>query len=248
MAAEKTTKRRKTGAKSEPSGGGGGGASMLRLRTDPRKERRYEPASSSGLYISVTGMAIGAVLLGAGVFGQWFRQTQAEPHPYAPWLLLAGALLLAAVGLFGPRSARPLRVGDAGVGSEKDGGEIERIEWRDVRRIVLGGDTLTVQSPGISIDIPVKLHGQGAARVLKEARARVPNTLDDVNDKALPALDDDAGEVIPLDAAQLAGAHCKASDKAIAFEKDVRLCGRCGEVYHKDSVPSKCLTCEAPLR
>ena len=48
--------------------------------------------------------------------------------------------------------------------------------------------------------------------------------------------------------AQLAGARCKASDELIAFEKDARLCGRCGEVYHKSHVPDRCLTCDAALK
>ena len=64
----------------------------------------------------------------------------------------------------------------------------------------------------------------------------------------LPKLDAGAGEVIPLEAPQLAGTRCKASDELIAFEKDARLCGRCGEVYHKDHVPPHCLSCEAKLK
>ena len=34
----------------------------------------------------------------------------------------------------------------------------------------------------------------------------------------------------------------------IAFEKDARLCGRCGELYHKSGVPYLCLTCDARLK
>jgi hypothetical protein len=54
--------------------------------------------------------------------------------------------------------------------------------------------------------------------------------------------------VVPLEPPQAAGQRCKASDKLIAFEKDARVCGRCGEVYHKEGVPSACLTCGAKLR
>src|SRR5262245_4431746 len=111
MAAEKTTRRRQ---RAQGDGSKEGGGSALRLRTDPRKARRYEPKSSSGAILSVLGMSIGAVLLGAGAYGQWIRQSfrpeTLEPHPYAPWLLLGGALVLAAVGLFGPRAAKPIRV------------------------------------------------------------------------------------------------------------------------------------------
>ncbi|MFT3769326.1 MAG: hypothetical protein QM820_28140 [Minicystis sp.] len=245
MAGEKTGKRKQ---KSAGGGGEGGGASALRLASDPRKERRYEPKASTTGVISVIALSIGAVLLGAGTYAQWFRAEALGPHPAAPWLLLAGALLLIAIALFGPRSATPLRVGDAGIGREKDGGEIERIEWRDIARIVLGGDALTIESPGNTLVVPVKLHPQAAARIVAEGRSRIPAKVEEINDDALDKLDDGEGTVLPLESAQVAGSRCKATDKLIAFEKDARLCGKCGEVYHKDAVPPKCLTCEAKLK
>ena len=266
MAAEKTKRRQKvatddpeTTAEAEPRAEGKGkvkaeikGKSMLRLRTDPRQERRYEPTASASAWISVLGLSIGSVLLGAGVYGQWLRVSLrpelTEPHPYASYLLMAGALVLGAVALFGPRQARPIRVGDAGLGVEKEPGDVERLEWRDVSRILVGGDMLTFQGPGSVLAISLSQHGQAAARALAEAKARIPSRLEDVDASAVPKLQQGAGEVIPLERAQLAGARCKASDELIAFEKDARLCGRCGEVYHKAHVPEQCLTCEAPLK
>jgi hypothetical protein len=53
--------------------------------------------------------------------------------------------------------------------------------------------------------------------------------------------------VIDLEPPQVAGLRCKATDRPITFERDARLCGRCGEVYHKDGAPKRCLTCEAQL-
>jgi hypothetical protein len=152
------------------------------------------------------------------------------------------------VALLGPRPARPVRVGDAGLGVEKGGDEIERLEWRDVSRILVDGDTITFQGPGTVLSIPLKQHAQAAARALAEAKARIPKKLEDVDTSAVPKPETGAGEVRPLEAAQLAGSHCKASDELIAFEKDARLCGRCGEVYHKAHVPDACLTCGAPLK
>ncbi len=120
MAAEKTTKRRQKAATSDA----GSQTSMLRLRTDPRQERRFEPATPASAWISVLGLSIGSVLLGAGVYGQWlrasFRADVTGPHPYASYLLMAGALVLAAVALFGPRQIKPIRVGDAGLAVEKE--------------------------------------------------------------------------------------------------------------------------------
>jgi hypothetical protein len=52
----------------------------------------------------------------------------------------------------------------------------------------------------------------------------------------------------PLEPPQIAGQSCKATGKVISFEKDARLCGQCGELYHKSGVPDRCLTCDARLR
>jgi hypothetical protein len=70
----------------------------------------------------------------------------------------------------------------------------------------------------------------------------------DIKEDALAAPDDAAGEVATLEPPQVAGLRCKATDKIIAFEADARLCGRCGEVYHKEGVPARCGTCDAALR
>lgn len=256
MAAEKTIKRRQRSGK-------GSGATALRTGSDPRQERRYEPKASPSAVISMVVLSVGAVLLGVGTYGQWLRRWGYEaftahpdpavaealvPHPAAAWILLAGALALIAVALFGPRPVRPIRVGDAGIGAEIEENEIERVAWKDVTRILLGGDMLTVESAGTNLSIPVKLQPQAAARVVAEARQRIPAKLEDVDDATLAKLDDAEGELRPLDPPHVAGARCKATDRLIAFEQDARLCGRCGEVYYKESVPEQCLSCEAKLR
>ena len=254
MAGEKTTRRK------QKSSRGDGDGTALRTGADPRMERRYEPKASPGAVISWLVLSIGTVLLGAGTYAQWLRDVAppligghapAEPlgpHPAAVWLLLAGALSLIAIAVFGPRTARPVRVGDGGVGTEVEADEIERVEWHDVTRILLGSDLLTIESPGTNLSIPVKLHPQAAARVVAEAKKRIPARIEDVDAAGFEKLDDAEGEVLPLDPPHVAGARCKATDKLIAFEKDARLCGRCGEVYYKESVPDRCLTCDARLK
>jgi hypothetical protein len=246
MAAQKTAKRKQRAA-AEPAETGG----TLRLRKDPRSEWRYEPTGSGSAWITMIGMSVGSVVLGAGVYGQWLRTAARPeltgPHPYAPYLLLAGALIVGAIGFFGPRTARAVRVGDAGVGLEKDA-EVERVGWHEVSRILFGGDMLTFQGPGAVIAIPVKQHPQAAARALAEAKRRIPAKLEDVDTTGIAKLDPDDGEVLPLEKPQLAGARCAASDELIAFEKDARLCGMCGEVYHKAHVPERCVTCDVELR
>jgi len=253
MAAQKTSKRRPRSPSDEPAPETSG--SNLRLRKDPRSERRFEPASSGAAWVSVLGMSIGSVVFGAGFYGQWLRSYARPditvPHPYAPYLLLGGALVLLAIGLFGPRPARAVRVGDAGVGLEKDESDIERIEWRDVERVLLDPSTLTFQGAGHVIAISRKQQPAAAAWAFAEAKRRIPGKLEEVEgsiEKPPSSASDDQAEVLPLERPQLAGARCKASDELIAFEKDARLCGLCGEVYHKAHVPDLCLTCGARLK
>jgi hypothetical protein len=275
MAAEKTTRRRNRGAGKEAEAeeptskedegaeaaapragktnrsakGAGAEPSMLRTKDDPRRERRFEPKSSLRAVLSVVAMSIGGVLVGAGTYAQWFRAESLGPLKQAPFLLAGGAVLLIAVALFGEQLAKPIRVGDAGVALEKGPAEIERIEWRDVTRLILGRDALTVQSVGSSISVPLGVHQKASARIIAEATARIPKRVEDLGGaSALGAPDDSQGEELPLEPPQVAGVHCKKSERVIAFEKDARLCGRCGEVYHKDSVPKRCVTCDAKLK
>lgn len=236
-------------AKPAKSGAGEGEAAVLRTKDDPRSERRFEPKASPLAIVSVTAMAIGAVLVGAGTYAQWFRGDELGPLKQAPYLLAAGAFLLLAVALFGQRLEKPIRVGDAGIAREKEPTEIERIEWRDVTRLVLTRDALTVQGVGTSIAVPLDVHRPAAERLAAEIRARLPKRAPDLEGSVnLSAPSDAAGEPIALEPPQIAGAHCKKSERVITFEKDARLCGRCGEVYHKDSIPKRCLTCDARLK
>lgn len=217
----------------------------LRLRTDARSERRYEPKTAPAAIITVLCMSIGAVLVGAGTYGQWLRAEGLGPHKYAVHMLAGGAAILIGVALFGYRMPKPIRVGDAGVALERDASDFDRIGWYEVTRVLLGGDVLTIQASGRSISIPIATHADAASRALAEAQDRIPARIDEGT--KLPAPDDSAGEALGLEAPQIAGARCKKSDKAISFEKDARLCGKCGEVYHKDTVPKRCVTCDAKL-
>jgi hypothetical protein len=244
MAANKTNKRT---SKTSNDRLQGRGESALRLRSDPRTERRYVPRTSVLGIVLLVALLLSGVLLGAGVYSEWLRSSENGPLLAGRYLLLGGALLLALVALVGSRSTKPIRVGDAGVGCEKSSSEIERMEWRHVTRVILGKNTLTFQGSGQAIAIPLRLQPQAAARALAEARARVPKRVEVTDGGAVMELNEDAGVVVHLEAPQVAGARCRASDKLIAFERDARICGACGEAYHKDHVPPKCLTCDAQL-
>jgi hypothetical protein len=242
MAADKSVKSKRKGS------GAGGEAFFLRQRSEPRSERRFPPRSTPTAVLTLLGGSLAAFAVGAGVFGQWLRGDDLGPHRTAPYLLAAGVALFAAVLLFGQWSARPIRVGDAGVAVEKGAGEMERIAWCDVTRLLFSDGVLTVQAAGTSISISVALYPQAAARALAEARVRIPSRAAALKEAALPAHDGVAGEFLPLDPPQVVGQRCKSSGKQIAFEGDARLCGRCGEVYHKDGAPRRCATCDVLLR
>jgi hypothetical protein len=241
VAPEKTTKKRRR-ARPDPN------ATYLRLRTDPREERRFEPKASIGAIGAILAMSIGAVLVGAGTYGQWLRSEALGPHKWAPALLAGGAVLLLAVAIFGGRVTKPIRVGDAGLGIEKEANDIERVPWFEVTSVLLEKDALIVQSSGRRIAVPLRTHGEAAARILAEAQARLPKRVEALEDGGLPRPDDNAGEVLPLEPPQLAGTHCAGTDKLISFERDARLCGRCGEIYHRDGVPEACVSCGARLK
>lgn len=237
----KTTKRR-----GRPKQDGGAKAPALRLTSDPREERRYEPKSGSGAVIAMIVASVAAVSVGAGTYAQWFRAEQLGPHKYAFAMLAAGAAALLLILLFGPRPPKPVRVGDAGVAVENDGGELERVGWCDVKRISRTDEVITFQSSGASVSIPIRFQPDAASTALAEAKKRIPAKADDI--EPLPAADPASGEPLSLERPQVAGLRCKSSDKLIAFERDARLCGKCGEVYHKDDVPPRCLTCDARLK
>lgn len=248
MATNDSTRGERPKRKAKPAGSKPEGASRttagVRKASDPRSERRYAP-KASGLALAATVLAsLGAVALGAGVYGQFFL---AEPHAYAIALLGGGAaaMVLALVMGLAPTSA--IRVGDAGVAEERGPSELVRIGWNEVESVELANERLVLRAGSRSVGIPLATQRQAAARALAEAKRRIPQRVEGSPDELEP-LDDKDGEVVKLEPPQVAGLSCKATGKAISFEEDVRLCAGCGETYHKDHVPRVCATCNAALR
>lgn len=215
----------------------------LRQPTDRRTERRFEPRSNTGALFGLLVSCLGALGVGAGVFGQFVRK--AGVHPYALHMLVGGVVLFG-LGLFASSRAAPaLRVGDAGLAAER-GGVIERLAWHDVDVIRLASGALTFSGFGRLITIPLAAHPDAAWFALSEARSRIPARATAIKDE-LPKMLPDGGELLVLEAPQVAGLRCKASDRLIAFENDARLCGRCGQAYHREEVPKHCKSCDARL-
>src|SRR5687768_8472018 len=106
-----------------------------------RKERRFSPESTQAARVAAfVGMA-GALVLGAGVYGNWVRE---EALSYAPYLVAVGAVALGGALWKGGAELGSVRVGDAGVALER-GGELQRILWCDVERIALDDGRIVVK-------------------------------------------------------------------------------------------------------
>lgn len=196
----------------------------------------------------MVALSVAAVMVGAGFYGRWLRAEELGPHPYAVMLMGGGAALLAVAALFGPRAAECIRVGDAGIAAEKGPSEIERIAWFAIKEILLDSRGLTIKSSGTLISMPLPTLREAVGETLREARARVPKLVERLEMNGLDKEGASSGETLALEMPQVTGQACQASGKALQFEKDARLCGRCGAVYHKDSVPKRCKVCDGRLK
>jgi len=210
-----------------------------------RKERRFSPEQTYSSGAAVAGGMLGALALGAGVWGQWISET---PHGYAPYLFGGGALVLGGALWFGDAGAVPVRLGDAGIALER-GTELTRLAWCDLETVEVSGKQLVVKGKSSRFTIPIAAQPKAVAWILAEGTRRVPEAMNvkknDVSD--LPEPKDVDGELVTLEGVQVAGRHCAATGKPIAFERDARLCPNCAQVYLKDSVPKKCVSCQRDL-
>jgi hypothetical protein len=210
-----------------------------------RKERRFSPEQTYSSNAAVGVGMLGALAAGAGVWGQWISD---NPPAYAPYLFGAGALALGAALWFGDAGAVPVRIGDAGIALER-GSELTRLAWCDLETVEVVGKQLVAKSKSTTFSIPIAAHPKAVAWILAEGTRRVPEAMNvKKSDLAgLPEPKDLDGELVPLEGVQITGRHCAASGKPIAFERDARLCPNCAQVYLKDAVPKKCVTCERDL-
>jgi hypothetical protein len=210
-----------------------------------RKERRFSPETTYASRVSIAGGMLGALVLGAGVYSQWLSE---NPRVVAPYLFGAGAVGLGAALWFGDAGALPLRVGDAGIAIEK-GTELSRLSWCDIERVFTERGELIAQGKELTLRIPIAAHRAAVAWILSEGTKRVPNAMDVKRSSltGLPEPKDSDGDFVVIEGLQIAGRHCAASGKPISFERDARLCPVCGQVYLKDQVPKKCVTCDNEL-
>jgi hypothetical protein len=218
-------------------------------RTDDqeRRERRFLPEMTRMSTASIAIGWLGAAAIGAGVWGRWGPWVSEPTRDFAVYMALAGALAVTA-SLWWANAGSPVRVGDAGVATER-GSEVTRLLWCDIQRISVDGTRLLVQGKDHTISLSFDLHRRPIAWVLREAARRVPEVIDVKQQVVgeLPKPNPSDGQVLPVADLQLAGRHCAASGKVIAFERDARLCPDCGQVYHHAHVPTTCKTCQKDL-
>ncbi|HTQ06529.1 MAG TPA: hypothetical protein VMI54_21865 [Polyangiaceae bacterium] len=210
-----------------------------------RKEHRYVGEQTYASKVAVGVGALGAALLGAGAYDRWIFD---NPHAYAVYLVGIGACALVGAVSLGDLGTLPVRVGDLGIAIER-GSELERIGWCDLKRVYADKGKLFLEGKESTSSITIAAHPKAVARILAEGTRRVPEAMDVKRGaiEGLPSPREDDGEVLTVEAPQVAGRSCAASGKTIAFERDARLCPQCGEVYLKDRVPKKCLTCGTDL-
>jgi hypothetical protein len=210
-----------------------------------RKERRYKGEQTYASKVAVGVGMLGGRALGGGVYSQWLCD---QARGVAPYMALGGAAVLAGALIFGDLGTDPVRVGDGGVAIEK-GGEVLRILWCDLEQVSAENGKLVLKGNDQTLVIPMAGQPQAVAKILAEGTRRVPDAMN-VKRSALAGLpepSDHDGEVLTMETLQVAGRHCAASDRPISFERDARLCPQCCQVYLRDEVPKKCVTCDAEL-
>jgi hypothetical protein len=220
-------------------------AKAKKKRKRERKERRFSGQESQTSKAAVGAGIVGGLALGAGVYAQWIR---AVPLEQAPFILAGGALTLGATLIFGDTKTPAVRIGDAGIAVER-GNELLRVPWCDIDRVHVEGGKLHVKSKAGPVALPLAAQRVAVAWILAEGTRRVPDVMDVRREtlNGLPEPKDSDGELVPVEALQVAGRSCAKTGKTIAFERDARLCPRCAQVYHQTGVPKKCVTCNADL-
>ena len=221
----------------------------LRRLDEAFEERRYEPAASGRQYLGVVLMSLGAIALGAGFFAVFLRADDAPPLDWAPWLLAAGAVLLVVHFILGQAAQPVVRVGELGIAVE-EGERLARTAWFQIERISFDGANLTVKPPLAALVLPLSAHGPAAQRIVAEALVRIPDRteIDEGELGVIEAAKGESGERVLAEPPQVTDMQCAASARPLTFERDVRMCGRCGVFYHRAAVPLRCIECSRKLR
>jgi len=210
-------------------------------------ESRYEPKATLGSVVAVVMMSLGGVALGAGLWASLLLEPGRPAASYGPYALAVGVALLAGF-LLARRTGQVLRIGELGLAIEVDG-KLVRTAWYELRRVSFANASLRLnKTEGRPLTIPLRSHPAAVARIAAEALKRIPKRVD-LDEDALARIGYPAerGEQLMVDPPQVTGQHCRASEQILTFEKDVRMCARCGALYHRARVPRRCSECTSKL-
>jgi len=212
-----------------------------------RTERRFAPRPSTKEILSIAGVIVGGFGVGAGAFGHWVAS---PPIAAAPWLALGGVAALAAVLLRGDAAGTALRIGDGGVAWEREGKITRRVPWCDMQGVGIRDGVARIEVEGETLAFGVNTNLLAAAWLVAEAQTRIPSRckFDKSAVQALPKTSPEDGERFDVEAFQVTGRACRASNRPITFERDAFFCPSCGEIYLREARPKKCLTCEASFQ
>lgn len=210
-------------------------------------------AQANARLVYVIG-AVGAIVLGAGVFEQFgnaIRKVDVEPVEWAPWLLAAGAVIVGVAIWMGTSAEAAVRVGIAGIAEERN--PMRRMPWWNVEDVSGTPDAITVRGKDehdapMSVRFTRRATPGALAWVVREAKERAPEQFEVPEDvvEQIGKASKHAGEIVPCPPLQVVGKRCAESDKIISYEPDARVCPRCERIYHKDHVPKTCV-CGASL-
>ncbi len=225
----------------------GDAAKAIRRLDERFVERRFEPTAGGSAYLGVIAMSFGATALGMGSYA--LLALQGRPtYDWGRWLIVLGAGLVCVYLVAGGKKLGALRVGELGVGFEEDGGKVTRTAWCDISKVSLGDRALRLGTGAKAILIPLDAHPAGAARAAREAKARIPKRVA-LEDADIERLGRGKGGVeVDAEPPQVTEEHCRASNEPLTFEKDVRMCGRCGALYHRSGLPRRCVDCGKKLK
>ncbi len=204
-------------------------------------------------YVWVVVMSLGGIGVGIGVYAMTLRDASLPAAPWANYALAAGATLVAAYLFLGRSAQKPIRAGELGVGFEEPEGRVSRVAWWQIKSVDHDAGALLLKTKGKTYTLPIADNQPAVRRIVAEAVSRIPKrvALDESRVEALGAGDgvrSSEGEKMQVEPPQVTGMECRSSSQALTFEKDVRLCARCGVPYHKMGVPTRCEECGRRLK
>ncbi len=237
--------------RTKPSKASGRGVAPPALRRvdEDFLERRFEPKTGQTEVFGVVALSLGGIALGVGAYALVFRDEALPQLGYPPYVLAVGVVLLAYYLLFGRQRLHTWRIGQLGVGLEVDD-RVMRTGWYEVERISSAADQLRLDTGGKPLTISLLAHPAAARRLVSEALQRIPKqvALDDEDLQRIGTPAASEGERVVAEPLQVTQLTCMASSRPLSVQEDVRMCRRCGALYHRSGLPRRCVGCGKKLK